>query len=218
MNTRDAVRVLIVDDHALIREGLRKVLSLEKRINVIGEAATGEEAVEAVAREPVDVVLLDINLPGMNGIETCQLIKRDHPQVNIIALTIHEQEEYLFEMIRSGVSGYLLKDINPELLVDTVLRVHDGESFIPPGLMAKVMREFGRLTSRSGPPAEQLTQREIEVLRLVAEGRSNRQIAQALFISEKTVKNHLTNIFQKIGVSDRTQAALYAIKNKIADV
>ncbi len=214
----ERVRVLIVDDHALIREGLGKVLLLEKRINVVGEATTGEEALELLAAQPVDVVLLDINLPGMNGIETCYHIKRNYPGIEVIALTIHEQEEYLFEMIRAGVSGYLLKDINPELIVDTVLRVYAGESFIPPSLMTKVMREFGRLAAKTEAPVQQLTQREVEVLRLVAKGKSNRQIAQALFISEKTVKNHLTNIFQKIGVSDRTQAALYAIKHKIADV
>ncbi|MBE0466541.1 MAG: response regulator transcription factor [Candidatus Desulforudis sp.] len=212
------IGVLIVDDHALIREGLRKVLSLERQINVVGEAATGEEAVDLIAAHPVDVVLLDINLPGMNGMETCRAIKRDHPDTEVIALTIHDQDEYLFEMIRSGVSGYLLKDINPELLVDTILRVAEGESFIPPALMAKVMAEFGRLTGAPRPQFEQLTQREVEVLRLVAAAKSNREIAQTLYISEKTVKNHLTNIFQKIEVNDRTQAALYAIRHKIAKV
>lgn len=212
------IGVLIVDDHALIREGLRKVLSLERRINVVGEAATGEEALDLITAHPVDVVLLDINLPGMNGMETCQVIKRDHPDTEVIALTIHDQDEYLFEMIRSGVSGYLLKDINPELLVDTILRVAEGESFIPPALMAKVMAEFGRLTGAPRPQFEQLTQREVEVLRLVAAAKSNREIAQTLYISEKTVKNHLTNIFQKIEVNDRTQAALYAIRHKIAKV
>lgn len=212
------IRVLIVDDHALIREGLRKVLSLEKRINVIGEAATGEEALEFIRQQQVDIVLLDINLPGINGIELCRIIKRDNSGISVIALTIHDQDEYLFEMIRAGVAGYLLKDINPELLVETILRVAAGESVIPPELMAKVMREFGRLTSKPQSPSERLTQREVEIIRLVAKGNSNRQIAQILFISDKTVKNHLTNIFQKIGVTDRTQAALYAIKHKIADV
>ncbi|MDA8097790.1 MAG: DNA-binding response regulator [Desulforudis sp.] len=215
------VNVVIVDDHALIREGLRKVLSLDPRINVVGEAANGDDAMSIVNRWPVDILLLDVNMPGKNGIETCRLIKAEHPKIRVIALTIHDQEEYLFEMVKAGVSGYMLKDISPELLTETILRVANGESFIPPSLVSRILKEYSRLSSQ--PPGQELhhlglTRREVEVLRMVAEGKSNRAVANALYISEKTVKNHLTNIFHKIGVSDRTQAVLYAIKHKIADV
>lgn len=210
------VRVLIVDDHALIRDGLRKILSVEPGIRVVGEAANGQEAVRFVVREPVDVVLLDVSMPVMNGIEACREIKRARPGVAVVALTIHDQEEYLFEMIRAGVSGYVLKDISSGKLVETIFGVARGESFIPPQMTAKVFQEFNRLSLRSNPDG--LTEREVEVLRLVAGGASNREIAGKLFISEKTVKNHMSNIFQKIGVVDRTQAALYAVKQRIVEL
>jgi len=214
------VRLLIVDDHALIREGLAKILSTEPRVMVVGEAADGDEALAMVRSREVDVVLLDVNMPGKNGIQTCREIKALKPEVGVIALTIHDQEEYLFEMIRAGVAGYVLKDISPHLLIDTILRVAQGESFIPPSMMSKVFKEFNRLYQ--SPPKrhypDDLTERELEVLQLVALGESNRAIAGRLFISEKTVKNHLTNIFQKIGVSDRTQAALYAVKNRLVEI
>jgi two-component system NarL family response regulator len=210
------IRVLITDDHALVREGLQRVLAEEPQIDVIGEAVNGKEAVEFVKRRPVDVVLLDINMPVMNGIEACREIKRLRPEVSVVALTIHDQDEYIFEMIRSGVSGYVLKDISADKLVETVLGVSRGESFIPPALTAKVFQEFSRLSARGNPDG--LTEREMEVLRLVASGSNNREIARKLFISEKTVKNHLSNIFQKIGVADRTQAALYALKQRLAQL
>lgn len=210
------VRVLITDDHALVREGLQKVLSDDARIRVAGEATNGQEAVDFVKREPVDVVLLDISMPVMNGVEACREIKRLKPNVAVIALTVHEEDEYIFEMIRAGVSGYVLKDISGDKLVETILGVSRGESFIPPSLTAKVFHEFSRLSARSNPDG--LTEREMEVLRLVAAGSSNKDIARKLFISEKTVKNHLSNIFQKIGVADRTQAALYALKQRLAEL
>lgn len=210
------VRVLITDDHALVREGLLRVLAEEPQIDVVGEATNGQEAVEFVKSKPVDVVLLDISMPVMNGMEACREIKRLRPEVAVLALTIHDQDEYIFEMIRSGVSGYVLKDISSDKLVETILGVSRGESFIPPALTAKVLQEFTRLSTRSNPDG--LTEREMEVLRLVASGSNNREIARKLFISEKTVKNHLSNIFQKIGVADRTQAALYALKQRLAEL
>ncbi|MEW6572520.1 MAG: response regulator transcription factor [Bacillota bacterium] len=210
------IRVLIVDDHALIRDGLKKILSVEPGITVVGEAADGQEAVGFVRREPVDVVLLDVSMPVMNGIEACREIKKARPMVAVVALTIHDQEEYLFEMIRAGVSGYVLKDISSGKLVETIYGVARGESFIPPQMTAKVFQEFNRLSLRSNPDG--LTEREVEVLRLVAAGASNREIAGKLYISEKTVKNHMSNIFQKIGVVDRTQAALYAVKQRIVEL
>lgn len=187
---------------------------------MVGEAADGDETVELVRSQPVDIVLLDVNMPRRNGIEACRIIKDEFPHVGVIALTIHDQEEYLFEMIRAGVAGYVLKDVNPDTLIRTIIGVARGESFIPPPLATKVFREFRRLAGRSPGTKypDELTEREVEVLRLVARGESNRSIARKLYISEKTVKNHLTNIFQKIGAADRTQAALYAIKHKLIDV
>ncbi|GBF32580.1 two component transcriptional regulator [Desulfocucumis palustris] len=220
MNT---IKLIIVDDHALIREGLTKILSLEGDIEVVGEAASGSEAVERVASIDADIILMDINMPGMSGVEACKIIKKEKESIGIIALTIHDQEEYLFECIRAGASAYLLKDVSPGQLVDTIRGVARGESFIPPKLMSKVFSEINRLTDTPKTGSrnisdELLTPREKEVLRLVAQGESNRSIAKSLFISEKTVKNHLYRIFQKLEVEDRTQAALYAVKSKLVNL
>lgn len=209
------IKIVVADDHPLIREGLRRVLSLEPNIVLVGEAENGEQAVELVRRTGADVVLMDINMPGMNGIEACRAIKEEMPHTRIIALTIHDQEEYLFELIRAGISAYLLKDVSPDKLLETIIGVARGESYIPPRLMSKVFQEFNRMTVS---PKIRLTSREREILQLLAEGESNRSIAEKLFITEKTVKNHLTNIFQKLNVSDRTQAVLYAIKNKLVKI
>ena len=213
------IRVLIVDDHILIREGLRKILSMETNIEVIGEAADGQEAIELARQLEVDVMLLDINMPRINGITACKIIKEENPSIGIIALTIHDQQEYLFEMIRSGISGYTLKDVCPEQLIKTIIGVADGQSFLPPSLTAKVFKEFSRISEQPEQPEQEfnpgLTERETEILQELANGKTNKEIALRLVISEKTVKNHLTNIFQKLNVSDRTQAALIAIKNDL---
>lgn len=213
----DVIKVLIADDHALIREGLRKILSINSKLKVVGEAADGNQAVEQALVRDVDIILLDINMPNMNGIDACREIKKSKPGIGIIALTIHDQEEYLFEMIRGGISAYLLKDVSPDQLITTIIGVAKGESFIQPKLMARVFQEFSRLSTplHQEKKDNALTPREVEVLELVARGENNRGIAQKLFISEKTVKNHLYRIFQKLGVVDRTQAALYAVKHKI---
>lgn len=211
--------IMIVDDHALVREGITKILSLEQRFQVVAEASTGRQAIELCRSRRPDIVLLDINLPDINGIEVCKTIKADFPSTGIIALTIHDQDEYIIEMIRNGISAYLLKDVSPDQLINTILQVAEGKSFISPSLTAKIFSQINKLSTR---PVESrprgLTEREIEVLGLVAKGNSNKSIARKLFISEKTVKNHLTNIFQKLEVSDRTQAALLAIKEKIVEI
>jgi len=214
------IKVLITDDHTLIREGLRKILSTEEAIEVVGEAEDGQQAIEQAIKIKPDVILMDITMPKVNGIEATRIIKNKYPEIGIIALTIHDQEEYLFELIKAGASGYVLKDIRSDVLVQTIVGVARGESFIPPSMTTKIFAEFSRLSSRHAQDAlpQGLTRREVDVLRLVAHGESNRKIAQKLYISEKTVKNHLTNIFQKLGVIDRTQAALLAVKNKIVDL
>jgi len=213
----EKVKVLIVDDHALVREGLTKILSTEESIKVVGEAENGAQAVEQAFQIQPDVILMDINMPVTNGIEATRMIKNKKPEIGIIALTIHDQEEYLFELIKAGVSGYILKDISPGLLIQTIQGVARGESFITPSMTAKMFNEYTRLSSQIYPGAspQGLTRREVDVLRLVAHGENNRTIAKNLYISEKTVKNHLTNIFQKLGVEDRTQAAIHAVKNRL---
>ncbi len=212
--------MLIVDDHALVREGLTKILSTEEVIKVVGEAENGAQAVEQAFRMQPDVILMDINMPVTNGIEATRAIKNEKPEIGIIALTIHDQEEYLLELIKAGVSGYILKDISPSVLIQTILGVARGESFITPSMTAKMFNEYARLSAQNqlGTSSERLTRREFDVLRLVAHGENNRAIAKKLFISEKTVKNHLTNIFQKLGVEDRTQAAIHAVKNRLVKI
>ena len=216
----DKIGVLIADDHPLVREGVRKILSTSDDIEVVGEASNGEEAVLLAAEKKPDVILMDINMPVLDGIEATKKIKASSPGTKIIALTIHEQEEYLFELIKAGACGYILKDINPDDLVSAVIGAYRGRSYLPPSMTSKVFEEFNRLAVRQNEKAgtRGLTRREMDVLQLVAKGSSNREIAQMLFISEKTVKNHLTSIFQKLGVQDRTQAALRAIKTGLVDI
>jgi len=215
------IKVLIADDHVLVREGIMKILSLEEDLEIAGEAGDGEQAVRIAREKDVDIALLDVNMPIIDGIEACRMIKKIKPQIGVIALTIHDQQEYLFEFIRAGASAYLLKDISPGQLVETIRGVADGNSYIPPRMMANVFQEINRISVKHPSPQQdedQLTPREIEVLQHVARGDSNKTIAQKLFISEKTVKNHLYRIFQKLNVDDRTQATLYALKHKIVDL
>ena len=207
------IRVIIADDHALIRQGLMKVLSLESTISVVGEAENGREAIDKAVSLSPDVILMDINMPKVDGIEAAKEIKRIKPEVAVIALTIHDQEAYLVELIKCGVSGYVLKDVRPDELVRAIHQVHAGESYIPQVMMGKVLKELNRLsTAAQEPDPDKLTPRELEVLQEVALGLSNKDIAEKLFISEKTVKNHLTNIFQKCNVTDRTQAVMHGLK------
>ena len=207
------INVLIADDHPLIREGLSKILSLDEEIKIIGEAKDGREAVKMTMKTHPDVVLMDINMPHMNGIEASRVIKNELPQIGIIALTIHDDQEYVDEMIESGVSGFLLKDVEPEILVRSVKEVAKGKSLFEEDYKGKKLSDKKIYLKRDG--LEELTRRELDVLQLIAKGMCNKDIAESLFISEKTVKNHLTNIFKKISVDDRTQAALFAIKKGI---
>lgn len=215
-NKQNQIKVIIADDHPLVREGILKILSLEPDIKVIGEAEDGAQAIELARTTDVDVILMDINMPNVNGIKATRIIKKEKPDVNIIALTIHNQEEYLFKLIRCGISGYVLKDVRPSELIETIQKVAKGQGVIPASLTPKVFEELSRLSKHEENNNNfNLTAREQEVLQEMAKGLSNREIGKKLFISEKTVKNHLTNIFQKLDVNDRTQALLFAIKHKM---
>lgn len=216
------IRILIADDHALLRQGIRNFLSLESDFEIIGEAADGEETISRAHELRPDILLLDINMPKGNGIEVATRLRETHPEIRILALTIHDDENYMMKMIQSGAAGYLLKDVEPSMMVQAIRRVHAGESFVEPSLTAKLFRGItDREAQKPAPQApgmsesDKLSAREIEVLRLIGRGMSNAEIARELYLSEKTVKNHLTNIFRKIQVSDRTQAVLFAIKHKI---
>jgi len=217
------IKILIADDHALLRQGIRKVLELEDDFQVIGEAGDGEEAIQNAATLVPDILLLDINMPKLNGLEVIKCVSQQNSKVRIIVLTIHDDENYVIEVIKAGAVGYLLKDIEPGMLVKAIRTVYEGESFIYPSLAKKLFGEINRQHVRNLEAAkmierskeERLSYREIEVLEMVCKGLSNHEVAKKLFLSEKTVKNHLTSIFRKIGVTDRTQAVLYAIRNKI---
>lgn len=216
------VRILIADDHALLRQGIKNVLDLEDDLVTVGEAADGEEAIAKTRELQPDLLLLDLNMPKVNGLEVIKNVKQALPDLKVLVLTILDDENYLFEVIKNGAAGYVLKDIEPRMLVQAIRAVYAGESFIYPTLTKKLINEVNRAQSlerghRRGRD-DRLTYREMEVLQLIAQGMSNAEIAGQLFLSEKTVKNHLTSIFRKLNVSDRTQAALYAVKHKIVSL
>ncbi len=208
----DKIRVLIADDHALVREGLRKLLELSDNIEILSEVGDGQGAINIARKEKPDVILMDVNMPGTNGISATRVIKREIPSIHIIALTIYEDEEVV-DMVRAGVSAYVLKDVAGSELIDTINRVMQGEVVIHPRVANRLVRELSRNENKKNDI--RLTKRERDVLLLLVKGQSNKEMAEAMFISEKTVKNHLTSIFRKLGVKDRTQAAVYALKNNI---
>lgn len=208
------IRILLVDDQALFREGLRTLLSLQPDLEVVGEAGNGEEALRLAARLRPDVILMDLQMPVLDGVESTRRLRAAHPECRVIVLTTFDDDEYVFEGLRAGAIGYLLKDTPSARLLEAIRAAARGESFLQPSIAAKVVAEFSRLADqappRPQPLADPLSEREVEVLRLLASGASNREIAAALVITEGTVKNHVTNILSKLGVSDRTQAALKA--------
>ncbi|MDD3839297.1 MAG: response regulator transcription factor [Clostridia bacterium] len=212
------IRVLIADDHSLMRKGLKQILELEKDIKVIGQAVDGKEAVDMCIKCQPDVVLMDINMPVLNGIQAVKKIRESGSESKIIMLTIHENREYLLKTIKVGAEGYILKDAEVDHLIEAIRNVYRGETYIQPNLTTYLIKEFSKSNRRTTEKDEcNLTRREREVLELIAEGMNNREIADELFISEKTVKNHVSNIFRKIDVNDRTQAAIFAFKNNMVD-
>ena len=211
------IRVLLVDDQALFREGLRTLLDLQPDIEVVGEAKDGREAIECVARAAPDVALMDLQMPVLDGVAATRDIRARHPNTQVIVLTTFDDDEYVFEALRAGAVGYLLKDVASDRLAEAIRCAARGESFLQPSVAAKVVAEFTRLADAPHARAranqsliEPLSDRELEILRLVAAGASNKEVAATLVIAEGTAKNHVTNILSKLGVRDRTQAALKA--------
>jgi len=216
------VKVLVADDHPLMREGLVRVMRIDSSIEVVGEAADGEAVVKKAGELQPDVVVMDLHMPRMGGLEATRAIKKLYPRIKIIALTVEDSEQRVIEVIKAGAEGYVLKDIHPDALASTIRAVHAGETVIHPGIAAVLFRKPGHAietaaTRLEGGPGEntRLTPREIQVLEYLAMGVHNKEIADNLFISEKTVKNHITSIFRKLQVEDRTQAALSAIKMRL---
>ena len=209
-----AVRVLLVDDQALFREALGTLLDARPEVEVVGEAGDGHQALERAAALAPDVVLMDLHMPVLDGIAATRRLRVEQPGVRVLALTTFDDDEDVFAALRAGALGYLLKDVSSDRLVEAVLSAARGESVLQPSVAAKVVARFAQLDdaprSRPQPLVVPLSDRELDVLRLLADGRSNREIATALFLAEGTVKNHVTNVLGKLGARDRTQAALRA--------
>ena len=222
MISEDAIRVLIVDDHALFRRGLQMVLEGEADIDVVGEASDGHEAIERAEATTPDVVLMDVRMPKRSGIEATRTIKDTLPSTKILMLTISDEEADLYEAIKAGASGYLLKEISIEEVASAVRQVQAGQSLISPSMASKLLNEFAamvkRRDERTQVPGPRLTERELEVLKLVAKGMNNRDIGSELFISENTVKNHVRNILEKLHLHSRMEAVVYAVREKLLDI
>ncbi|MCE7082381.1 response regulator transcription factor [Streptomyces sp. ST2-7A] len=219
----EPIRVLVVDDHELFRRGLEIVLAHEPDILVVGEAGDGAEAVEKAADLLPDIVLMDVRMPRRGGIEACTSIKEVAPSARIIMLTISDEEADLYEAIKAGATGYLLKEISTDEVTAAIRAVADGQSQISPSMAVKLLTEFKAMVQRTGEeqrlvPAPRLTSRELEVLKLVATGKNNREIARDLYISENTVKNHVRNILEKLQLHSRMEAVVYAVREKILDL
>jgi DNA-binding NarL/FixJ family response regulator len=221
----EMIDVLIVDDHTLFRTGIRKMLEAEPDMRVAGEAATGREALEQARSLVPDVILMDIKMPdpsgsgeASDGIEATRILCREMPHVGIIFCTVFEDDEFVFAGLKAGGRGYIVKDDDPETMLRGIRAVANGESLLGPTIAQKVLRQFSALPGKQALLADDLTPREMEVLKLIAAGLTNREIAEALVLSEKTVKNHINNIFSKLHVYDRSQAMLYAIREGLVKV
>ncbi len=218
-----AIKILIADDHALLRQGIKRVLNFEEDLEVVGEAEDGQETLARTLVLQPDILLLDLNMPGLSGLEVTRQLQAAKSRTKIIVLTIHDSDNYVLELLKNGALGYLLKDVEPTMLIKAIHVVNEGNAFVYPKLAERI---FGGLSESDDvnekaremwreSRSERLTAREMDVLSCIAKGFSNQDIAQALFVSEKTVKNHLTNIFRKLNVNDRTQALIYVLKHKI---
>ncbi|RZT23279.1 MULTISPECIES: response regulator [Fictibacillus] len=208
------ITILLVDDHAILRDGLKNILSFEDDMKVIGEAISGEEAIKLADELAPDVIIMDINLPGINGVETTAIIKSKNPNARILVLTMYTHDEYLLSALKAGADGYLLKDAPSEHVVDAINTVFRGESMITPRMTKKLVNIHLQQTQFKKDESN-LTDREQEVLIGLVEGLSNKEIAEKLFISDKTVKIHVSKIFKKLEVKSRSQAVIYAVQNQL---
>lgn len=220
MGESAAVRVVVVDDQELFRRGLTMLLGVEPDIEVVGEAGDGVTAVDLVVETMPDIVLLDVRMPKRSGLEACMRIKEQAPSARIIMLTVSDEEGDLYEAVKNGASGYLLKDSSIEEVAQAIRVVAEGQSLISPSMAAKLIDEFKEIsrTDREVGTVPRLTDRELEVLRLVATGLNNREVAKQLFISENTVKNHVRNILEKLQLHSRMEAVMYAVREKLLDI
>src|SRR5213592_2090421 len=210
------IRVMLVDDHELVRQGVVSMLAKAEDLAIVGEAKTGREAIETARKELPDIVLMDVRMPDMDGLEATRKIKEERSRTAVVMLTMHDNPTYLRDAVRAGAAGYLLKDVSKEELVDAIRQVSTGGAFIESKLLRGMLSEM----KPAGPvssAAKNLTKREREILGLVAEGLSNREIADKLVLSPETVKSHVAAILEKLNVSDRTQAAIYAVRNGLVD-
>lgn len=209
-----AIKVLIVDDHTLFRKGLMNVLEQQDGIDVVGEAKDGQEGINLAKRLRPDVILMDVNMPGRNGLQATRMIREESPDTRIIMLTVSEEDEDLFSAVKSGARGYLLKNLEPDQLIKAIHLVMKGESVLPHNMATKILMEFSRMAKKVDSPAENdmkpLTPREKDILKLLSSGGSNKEIANELCLSEQTVKIHLKNILKKLHMNNRIQAAIYA--------
>ncbi|HCB49146.1 MAG: LuxR family transcriptional regulator [Anaerolineae bacterium SG8_19] len=213
----DEIRVFLADDHAVVRAGIEALIGTEKGMTVVGTAADGEEAVARVADLNPDVILLDIQMPKKNGIEAIAEIKERDPRARILVLTSFSDEDKVFAAIKAGAVGYILKDASPHQLLRAIHYIHEGKSSLDPEIALKVIHELNK-PSELPPTEEPLTEREVEILQLVARGLSNQQISEELIISERTARTHISNILAKLHLANRTQAALYALRQGIASL
>jgi NarL family two-component system response regulator LiaR len=211
----DAIRVILVDDHSMVRMGLKAYLSTLSDILVVGEAGTGEEALRLVTDLVPDVVLMDLIMDGMDGVETTRQVKKISPRTQVIMVTSYHEDEHIFPAIRAGALSYVLKDIDPDDLADAIRRANAGEAVINPRVAARLVKEVRGMEEDKTNPFTELTDRELDVLKLIADGKTNQEIADALVISEKTVKSHVSNLLSKLHLIDRTQAAVYAWREGI---
>lgn len=210
----ETITVMLIDDHRVVRQGLRDFLELQADIDVVGEAPSGEEGVQLARELLPDVVLMDLVMPGIDGVETTRRVKAASPSTRVIVLTSFADDDKVFPAIKAGAISYLLKDISPEDLAHAIRAAQRNEAVLHPEVAAKLMQEFS--APRPGEaPVDQLTPREMEVLRLIAKGKSNKEIADTLIVSEKTIKTHVSNILSKLHLADRTQAAIYALRQRL---
>ena len=208
----DQIRVLIVDDHTLFRQGIRQMLRMEDDIEVVGEAATGREALDRARALMPDVILMDVKMPDMDGVEATRILHQEMPHAGILFCSMYEDDEFVFAGLRAGARGYILKESDTETMLRAIRAVAHGEALLDALIANKVLRQFGAGAPTTASLHDDLTEREQQVLALVGKGHTNGEIADLLVISEKTVKNHISNIFSKLHIRDRTQAVLYAIR------